>query len=339
MNCLFRSFDLRLKNTFTISRESYDTQTNMIVRLEWNGYYGLGECTTNPFYKVTVPYLAGKLSEIKSFLSAYIFSHPEKLHKDLMTFMPNDPFVLCAVDIAAWDLYAKMQGKPLYQVWGLEWKNIPLTNFTIGIDSIEEMVKKMKEMPWPLYKIKLGTTRDIEIVKALRKHTDAVFRIDANCAWSAEQTIEYSQALKNLGVEFIEQPVKGYDFKEAAIAKNGSALPIIADESCQVEADVLKCVGHFDGINIKLVKCGGLTPALRMIEEARIHNLKVMVGCMTESSVGISAIAHLLPLLDYVDMDGALLLKEDIATGIHIENGICLQPEIPGTSASLLNPL
>jgi L-alanine-DL-glutamate epimerase-like enolase superfamily enzyme len=164
-----------------------------------------------------------------------------------------------------------------------------------------------------------------------------VFRVDANCAWTVEQTIEYSRELAELGVEFIEQPLAADQWEGMCRVVQESMLPVIADESCQVEADVDRCQGHFHGINIKLCKCGGLTPARRMIQRARELNLRVMVGCMTESTVGISAIAQLLPLLDYVDMDGALLLREDIATGVTVQQGRCLYPDRPGHGVELLS--
>jgi L-alanine-DL-glutamate epimerase-like enolase superfamily enzyme len=213
----------------------------------------------------------------------------------------------------------------------------PVTNFTIGLDTTEVMVAKMKETPWPVYKIKLGTDRDVAIVTELRRHTDAIFRVDANCAWNARETIENAAALKELGVEFIEQPLPADDWKGMEVVAHHCVLPVIADESCQQEGDVERCALHFNGINIKLTKCGGLTPARRMIRKARDLGLKVMVGCMTESSVGISAIAQLLPQLDFVDMDGAMLLKEDIASGVRIgEGGTVSFPKIGGSGVTLL---
>jgi L-alanine-DL-glutamate epimerase-like enolase superfamily enzyme len=199
------------------------------------------------------------------------------------------------------------------------------------------MVAKMNEFPgWPIYKIKLGTDRDLDIVCELRKHTTATFRVDANCGWTADQTIEFAPRLKDLGVEFIEQPLPRDAWHQMHRVKAESALPIIADESCIQEGDVRVCANCFHGINIKLVKCGGLTPARRMIAEARRLGLSVMVGCMTESSVGISAIAQLLPLLDYVDMDGAVLLAEDIADGVRLDHGRCIYPDRPGNGVTLL---
>ncbi|MEY4037879.1 MAG: hypothetical protein RIR67_189, partial [Bacteroidota bacterium] len=209
------------------------------------------------------------------------------------------------------------------------------TDYTIGIASIEKMVAKMEELPWPIYKIKLGTQEDIAIVKELRKHSTAIFRIDANCGWGVDETITNAIELKKLGVEFLEQPLKADDWDGHKEVFTHSVLPIVADESCIKEEDVSKCFNHFHGVNIKLAKCGGLTPGRRMLQEAKQLGLKTMVGCMTESTVGISAIAHLLPELDYVDMDGALLLKEDIASGITMEFGKISYAKGNGTGVRL----
>jgi L-alanine-DL-glutamate epimerase-like enolase superfamily enzyme len=199
------------------------------------------------------------------------------------------------------------------------------------------MVAKLREFPgWPVYKIKLGTPDDLQVVQALRAYTDAVFRVDANCAWTAEQTVSNSAALASLGVEFIEQPLNPDDWEGMRVVHARAALPIIADESCLTEADVDRCHGLFHGINIKLVKCGGLSPAWRMIARARQLGLQVMVGCMCESTVGISAIAQLLPLLDYADIDGALLLDRDIAAGVRLERGRIHYPQTSGCGVTLL---
>jgi L-alanine-DL-glutamate epimerase-like enolase superfamily enzyme len=205
------------------------------------------------------------------------------------------------------------------------------------MDTVERMVAKMQEFAdWPIYKIKLGTPDDLQIVTELRSHTQAVFRVDANTSWTVEQTIANARELKRLGVEFIEQPLPRGDFDGMRRVFAESAVPIIADESCHSEEDVERCSGCFHGINIKLMKAGGLTPARRMIARARQLGLQVMVGCMTESSIGISAIAQLLPLLDYVDMDGAVLLANDIATGVRVERGRAIFPDENGTGARLL---
>ena len=261
---------------------------------------------------------------------------PEDFWNLLFPYFKENMFALCALDLAYNDLYTRKKGIKLYEYWGYNTENNPKTDYTIGIDSIAKMIVKLKEKPWPIYKIKLGTKEDIKIITELRNHTDSIFRVDANCGWTVDETISNARELKKLGVEFIEQPLMAENWDGHRTVFLNSDLPIIADESCQVEADVMKCYEHFHGVNVKLVKCGGVTSAKRMLLQARELKMKTMVGCMTESTVGISAIAHLLPLLDYVDMDGALLLAQDIATGVTIENGVINYSDLNGTGVTLL---
>jgi L-alanine-DL-glutamate epimerase-like enolase superfamily enzyme len=338
MQLRLHAFDLPLAHTFTISRESITSQPTLIVELSQDGQSGYGEATSNQYYGFTIERMARDLIGVRPQLEATL-TEPAELWSQLRPALKDDPFALCAVDQAAYDLWGKLKGQPVYKLWGLTADKIPASDYTIGIDKIETMVAKMNEFPgWPIYKIKLGTDRDLEIVRELRKHTSAIFRVDANCGWTADQAIAYSPELKKLGVEFIEQPLKADQWEDLARVGRESVLPILADESCIVESDVARCAGVFQGINIKLVKCGGLTPARRMITEARKLGLQIMVGCMTESTVGISAIAQLLPLLDYVDMDGAVLLAEDVATGVRLERGHCIYPPRPGHGVTLLKP-
>ncbi|MEL4308741.1 dipeptide epimerase [Joostella sp. CR20] len=336
MEISLKKYVLELQHTFSISRESHDFQDSLIVGLSLNGKTGYGEATANPYYKITVTSMMEEIRAIETEIKNFELTTPEAFHT-FLTEKNLSNFAICALDLACHDLYGKLLDKPLYQIWNTNNSKYPITNYTIGIDTVEKMVEKMVEKPWPLYKIKLGTKNDLEIVKQLRVHTDAVFRIDANNAWTPEQTLELAPQLKELGVEFLEQPLPADNLVGYKQIIDTCVLPIIADESCIVEEDVDKCAGHFTGINIKLTKCGGLTPALRMIKRARELNLKVMVGCMTESSVGISAIAQLTPQLDYVDMDGAMLLKHDIAKGIEILNdGKLIFPTLGGSGVTLL---
>ncbi len=332
----FFTFDLELKDTFTISHGSRNFQKTLIVALTDGAYTGYGEAAATFYYGVTVEGMIAVIKSIESLIADNIHKTPEDLWEITNPYLKENSFAQCALDIAMHDLHGKRKGLPLYKLWGLKLKNLPLSNYTIGIDTVEKMVQKMQEFPWPLYKIKLGTPNDIEIIKHLRKYSDSVFRVDANCAWTAKQAIEYSKILKQLNVEFLEQPLPPADSKGMAEVFKKSILPVIADESCIKESDVKKCAGYFHGVNIKLTKCGGLTPARRMIAEARELGMKVMVGCMTESTVGISAIAQLLPLLDYVDMDGAMLLKNDIADGVKVYDGKTHFPKRNGTGAKLL---
>lgn len=336
MELIIRHYKLKLRHTFTISRQSYNFQDNLIVELKDNKISGYGEATSNPYYKITVPLMMNDLEILKPLINSTVDDSPEIFWAKMYPYLKHNMFALCALDMAYNDLYAKKKNQKLYKLWNYNINNNPLTNYTIGIASIEKMVSKMKEMPWPIYKIKLGTKEDIKIVKELRKHTTAIFRIDANCGWGVDETINNAKLLKGLGVEFLEQPIKADAWDDHKQVYEKSVLPIIADESCQIEADVLKCHNHFHGVNVKLVKCGGLTSARRMLIQANKLNMKTMVGCMIESSVGISAIAHLLPLLNYVDMDGAILLEKDIAKGVSINNGVVTYSNLNGTGVSLI---
>jgi L-alanine-DL-glutamate epimerase-like enolase superfamily enzyme len=331
-------FDLRLRHPFTISRGSITVQPTLIVELQDSALRGYGEATTNPYYGATLEKMTHALEGVRPLVETWDLQDPAQLWERLQPQLLDQPFALCALDQAAHDLWGKRRGQPVYRLWGLQTDRVPVSNYTIGIDTIDVMVAKLREFPgWPIYKIKLGTAHDVEIVRALRRHTDAVLRVDANCGWTADQTLAIAPALQALGVEFIEQPLPADRWEDMRRVRGECVLPVIADESCITEEDVDRCHGYFHGINIKLVKCGGLTPARRMIGRARQLGLKVMVGCMTESTVGISAIAQLLPLLDYVDMDGAVLLAEDIATGATVERGVCRYPDRPGCGVELLS--
>jgi L-alanine-DL-glutamate epimerase-like enolase superfamily enzyme len=199
---------------------------------------------------------------------------------------------------------------------------MPPTDYTIGLDTAENMVAKLQAHPWPIYKIKISTPDDIDLLRALRAHTSAPFRIDVNEGWTFEQARSIIPELQQLNVTLIEQPLHRDEYEAMKELMAYSTIPLFADESCRTEDDVKKCSGSFHGINIKLTKCGGITPALRMIREARTLGMKVMMGSMNESTVGSAAIANMLPLLDEVDADGPLLLKEDIATGLSYDNGV-----------------
>ncbi|WP_109696943.1 dipeptide epimerase [Chitinophaga deserti] len=328
-------FELKFRHTFTISRKSKDVQPLLVARLTQNGFSGLGETADNSYYNITVPMLMDAINAHRTFIENYTLDTPEAFWDEMFPRLKNNMFALCAIDLAAHDLYAQQLGKKLYEVWHLDPSDNPMTDYTIGIDTVGHMVKKLQEFPWPIYKIKLGTKDDIAIIRELRKHTSAVFRVDANCAWGVDETLRNAEAFRELGVEFIEQPMPAADWDGMKKVFEKSALPLIADESCIVEQDVARCHGYFHGINIKLTKCGGITPARRMILEAKQRGMKVMTGSMNESTVGTSAVAHLLPYLDFVDMDGPLLLAEDIASGVRIENGVIHYADRNGTGAVL----
>ncbi len=328
----YRFFDLPLAHPFTISRYTVTVQKTVIACLTDGEYTGLGEATVNPYYHSTAERLAQSFEKAKLLIEATAPIHPAEMWNIIAPELQDDHFALCAIDVAYWDWYAKKHGRTVRSFF-TDKLQTPLTSYTIAIDTIDVMRRKILEKPWPVYKIKLGTPDDLAVVQSLREITDAVFRVDANAAWTADQTLGYSQMLVALNVEFIEQPLNADDLAGMAKLRSGAHLPIIADESCQRESDVDACAGLFDGINIKLMKCGGLTPALRMIQRARSLDLLVMAGCMTESTVGISALAQIAPLLDFLDADGAMLLSRDIATGVTFQSGALHFADRFGTGA------
>lgn len=316
MRLSYQTYNLKFKHPFGISRGTKTHQPTLVVSLEHLGHIGYGEAPAITYYNISVEKMVEDLERKKLFVEKFAFTEPDRYWHYLHHLFPNNPFLVCALDMAGWDLYGKMKGKPLQEFWKPSSPLQPITDYTIGIDTVEKMVDKMKEKPWPIYKIKLGTDRDIEIIEQLRKHTEATIRIDANAAWTAQEALEKINVFKDFNIEFIEQPLAKDDREGMKLLYEKSPLPLFADESCVSEHDVKKCVGHFHGINIKLTKCSGITPALRMIREARELGLKLMVGSMNESTLGSAAIAHLMTLIDHVDVDGPLLLEEDIATGL-----------------------
>jgi len=331
MDVNYKIINLPFKHPFTISKGTKTHQPSFLVELDFMGIKGYGEAPAISYYNVTVEKMEQELLAKEIFIKKASFNTPERFWHYLHHLYPQNPFLVCALDMAGWDLFGKWQRKPLYKLWNLNPENIPVTDITIGIDSIEKMVAKLKETPWPVYKIKLGTNEDVEIIEALRKHTDAPFRIDANAAWKAEDALEKIKIFSKLNVEFIEQPLAKDDWNGMKYLMEHSPLPLYADESCVHEEDVEKCHGYFHGINIKLTKCSGITPALRMIETARKLQMKVMMGSMNESSIGTAAIGQMLPLLDHVDMDGPLLLKGDAATPVAtFDHGKYVYHDLPG---------
>ncbi|TWT90389.1 L-Ala-D/L-Glu epimerase [Pseudobythopirellula maris] len=328
---------LRLARPFIISRGAITTQKTVIVRLEEAGEIGYGEVTENDFYEHSAESILASIERVRPLVEACGSLDAQELWASLCDPLKNDLFALCAIDIAAHDLQSKLAGRRCHESLGLEWVPGPESSLTLSIGTPEEVIEEYKLNPgWAGYKLKLGTEHDLEVVRRLREETDAVLRIDANCAWSVEETIENSFAMRELGVEFLEQPLsRTARVEELVKVFEESALPVIADESCCVASDVRLCVDRFHGVNIKLCKCGGLTPAVRMLREARSLGLKTMVGCMIETSIGITAAAQLLPLLDYCDLDGALLLAEDPATGAEVRQGKVSLPDAPGCGGRL----
>jgi len=335
----YKKIELPFEYPFTISGGRTKThQPSLIITLQLGNLIGYGEAPAITYYNITVEQMINNIESKKTMIEKFAFTTPERYWHYLHHLIPNNPFLICALDIAAWDLFGKMRGQPLYKLWNTQWESMPLTDYTIGIDSIEKMIEKMQCHPSRIYKIKVGMENDISIIETLRKHTNAIFRVDANAGWTLNEALEKIPVLKDLGVELVEQPLAKDDWSNMKILYEQSSLPLFADESCVFENDVEKCAECFHGINIKLVKCSGITPALRMIQKARQLNLKIMMGSMNECTVGSAAIAHFLPQLDYVDMDGPLLLKEDIAAGLSYNNGAVSVSGRPGLGINMFYP-
>ncbi len=343
MELSFWEQSLPFEYPFTISNGRTKThQHSLMVRLSLGNWEGFGEAPAIVYYGVTVEGMIAQLEKHRKVIEKFALIDPERFWHFLHHLFPNDPFLICALDMAGWDLWGQMKKQPLHRLWGTEWNTKsnnsdstklvalpPICDYTLGIDTIEKMVQKMEAHPWPIYKVKVGTAYDIEMITALRQHTDKPIRVDANAGWTTEEALLKIPALAKLGVELVEQPLAKDNWEGMAQLKQQGILPLFADESCVLEKDIVICANYFDGINIKLTKCSGLTPALRMIKEARSLGLKVMMGSMNESVIGSAAIAQFLPQLDYVDMDGPLLMTELNGVGLNYsfenENG-CIQP-------------
>ena len=311
---------------FTISNGRTKThQHSLMIRLSLGNWQGYGEAPAIIYYNVTVESMMELLEKNRKLIEKFALIDPERFWHFLHHLFPNDPFLVSALDMAGWDLFGQMKKQPIHEIWNTPWNEetpTPICDYTLGIDSIEKMLEKMKAHTWPIYKIKVGTDYDIEMITALRAHTNAPLRVDANAGWTTEEALQKISALADLGVELVEQPLAKDNWEGMAQLKAASVLPLFADESCVFEKDVATCANYFHGINIKLTKCSGLTPALRMIKEAKALGMKVMMGSMNESVIGSAAIAQFLPQLDYVDMDGPLLMTELNAVGLdyNLEN-------------------
>lgn len=324
------SFELPFEYPFTIAKGTKTHQPSLVVSLGLRHWCGYGEAPAIHYYGVTVPAMIEELNAKRLPIERYALTDPQRFWHFLHHLFPENNFLVAALDIAGWDLFAQMRNAPLRRILGIHSDIVPQTDYTIGMDTAEKMVAKLKAHPWPLYKIKLSKPEDIDLLIALREHTDKPFGIDCNEGLTFDDARFLLPELKKLGVRLMEQPLKKEEWEAMKELKSISEIALVADESCVTEKDVVKCAGSFDGINIKLTKCGGITPAMRMISEARQLGLKVMMGNMNESTVGTAAMVHLSPLVDEFDADGPLLLSEDIAEGLNYSDARITVAQTPG---------
>lgn len=324
---------LRTKHPFIIARGGSADYPTVWVRItDDDGVEGWGEAAPSRYYAETPETVVAALAAYAPVLAEADPFAIEETEAALRSALAGNPSTRAAISTALHDLVGKKLGVPLWKLWGLSPMNAPRSSFTIGITTDDELRRRIAEAAsYPVLKIKLGTDRDEHIIRLVRDAApDKVLRVDANTAWTPKRALKIIPLLAELGVEFVEQPLPAGDLDGLRFVRERSELPIIADESCIVAADVPRLAGVVDGVNLKLAKCGSLSEALQIIRVARAHHLRVMCGCMVESSIGITAAAHFASLLDYADLDGAALLSNDPFVGATIDGGVIRLPDGPG---------
>lgn len=327
----FKPYTLELKHVFTLATSSRTTTPVMLTEVRYGNLTGYGEASMPP-------YLGESHETVGAFLSKVElgqFSDPFKLEEILDyvdALAPGNPAAKASVDIALHDLVGRMIGQPWYKIWGYDAEKTPNTSFTIGIDTPEVVKQKVKEAEeYKILKVKLGRETDKEMIETIRSVTDKPVCVDVNQGWKDKHfALDMIHWLKERGVVFVEQPMDKKDLDSNAWLTEKSPLPVIGDEAVQGVSDVVKAKGIYSGINIKLMKCGGMRNANKMINLADGLGLKVMVGCMTETSCAISAAAHLTPKSEWADLDGALLISNDVFRGTTIVDGKIKIADIPG---------
>ena len=322
---------LKTRHPFVIARGGNSDYRVVCVRLsDGDGVEGWGEASPSSYYGETADTVLEKLKILEPHLPKDPFDL-DAAEAKFVEVVPKNGAARAALSGALHDLVGKRLGVPLYKLWGLDARKAPVSSFTIGIDTPEKTRAKVKEAAgYSILKIKLGTDRDEEILKTIRDATDKPLRVDANAGWTRERALKMLPVLKEYGVEFVEQPLPPDDLEGIAAVRKAGILPVVVDESCIVAADIPRVAQAADGINIKLAKCGSLREALRMIATARAHKMLVMVGCMIETSIGITAAAHFTPLVDAADLDGAALTANDPFRGADISGGPIQIPDGPG---------
>lgn len=327
----FRPYDLELKHTFTVAGFSRNTTPVILTQIEYEGLVGYGEASMPP-------YLGESQESVTTFLNKVDlsqFKDPFRMDEildyvDLID--TKNRAAKASIDIALHDLIGKIVNQPLYRLWGLTPENTPMTSFTIGIDTPEVVKLKTEEAArFKVLKVKLGGGNDKEMINTIRSVTDVPLYVDVNQGWKDKQlALDMIYWLSERGIEFVEQPMPKTQIDDMAWLTENSPLPTIADEAFQRLSDVAKFKDVYSGINIKLMKSTGLREAHKMITVARALDMKVMIGCMTETSCAVSAAAQLSPLVDWADLDGALLISNDIYEGMKVINGKVTLNDLPG---------
>jgi L-alanine-DL-glutamate epimerase-like enolase superfamily enzyme len=315
--------NLPLVNPFTITRGTQTVSASAVLRLRWNGIEGLGETAPIDRYGETI-------ESVIADLEAHTFPLDDPYALDVnLSGLP--PAARCALDIALHDLIGKDLDRPLWRLFGLEREQTPVTSFTIGIDSIDVVLERVAAVrDHPVLKIKLGRGNEIETLEAVRSQYAGAIRIDANEGWSPDQAVRILRELERFEIEFCEQPIPAGTPAALRGIRAATSIPIVADEDAKDASDLAALIGCVDGVNVKLVKTGGLRGAIAMIHTARALGMKVMLGCMVESAILATAAAHISPLVDWADLDGPFLVSEDPFSGITYDRGKIVLPDGPG---------
>ena len=338
MKMRFFPYELKLKHVFTVASYSRTTTPDVQVEIEYEGVTGYGEASMPPYLGQTVDTVMAFLRKV----DLEQFSDPFGL-EDILAYVdslsPGDTAAKAAVDIALHDLVGKLFGAPWYKIWGLNKEKTPSTTFTIGIDTPDVVRGKTREVAgqFNILKVKLGRDNDKEMIRTIRSVSALPIAVDANQGWSDRQyALDMIHWLKEQGIVMIEQPMPKEQLDDIAWITQQSPLPVFADESLQRLNDVTALKGAFTGINIKLMKCTGMREAWKMVTLARALDMKVMVGCMTETSCAVSAAAQLSPVVDFADLDGNLLISNDRFKGMEVINGKITLNDLPGIGVDLI---
>ena len=334
----FEPYELQLRHTFTVSSYSRKTTPDVQVRLEYEGFTGYGEASMPPYLGQSVETVCNFLQKV----DMEQFRDPFML-EDILSYVdslsPGDSAAKAAIDIALHDLVGKMMGQPWWRIWGLDPSKTPDTTFTIGIDTPEVVREKTRECAdkFNILKVKVGLDNDKEMIRTIREVTDLPLAVDANQGWKdREQALDEIHWLKENGIVMVEQPMAKERIEDNAWITERSPLPIFADEAIQRLADIPSIKGAYHGINIKLMKCTGMREAWKMLNYARAEGMKVMIGCMTETSCAVSAAAQLSPAVDFADLDGNLLITNDLYKGMEVIDGKITLSNTPGIGLTLL---
>lgn len=330
--------DLPLKHVFTTSRSSVSIVRTIIVELEQDGLRGHGEVHEDPYYGIDVEGMTKLIEQCHELLPRYALADPIAFWNHLDPILGKNKFAQSAVDCAACDLWGKMKNKPLWKIWGLSRENVPISSYNVGIDSVERIMEQMADnFDWPAYRVKIGDRGDMDMLRAIRQRTNAPFRLDVNGAWNVDTAMRHIEIFKGLNVELIEQPLapdddEGMTKLRKEMKKKGYTVPLFADESWRTPDDLDRLVKQFDGVNIKLAKCGGLTPARQLVAKAKYLGYQLLAANSVESTVGMSAIAQLASQFDYLGVDGPVQIDKRIGNGVRVDKGRLIFPDENGTS-------